>query len=203
MRFGRYTVIKRGEDRIEPSGRHKIMWLCRCDCGVERLIHGDNLRNGRTKSCGCLQKDLQSVKQGTHRESDTPLYAIWRSMKQRCGLKTDKNYNSYGGRGISVCDKWAKSFESFRDWSYDNGYYVGCNLTLDRIDNDGNYQPSNCRWVDRVVQANNRRSCRLYTYNDETHNISEWSAIYNIPYKRLHHRLTYLKWDIDKALTTP
>lgn len=203
MRFGRYTVIERGEDYVEPSGRHRVRWLCRCDCGIEKLVSGEALRKGKVRSCGCLQRDLLSAKQGTHRESNTPLYAIWLAMRRRCNLKTDKAYKDYGGRGISVCNEWNSSFEIFRDWSICNGYYMDCKLTLDRIDNDGNYEPSNCRWVDRVVQANNRRSCRLYTYNGETHNINEWSVIYGVPYKKLYQRLVYSKWDIERALTTP
>lgn len=203
MRFGRYTAIRRGEDYIGPTGRKRVRWLCRCDCGVEKLVYGDQLRDGRVRSCGCLQRDLQSAKQGTHRESNTKLYGVWLAMRRRCNLITDAAYKDYCGRGISVCQDWNSDYTTFRKWAYSNGYEEGCELTLDRIDFNGNYDPGNCRWVDRVVQANNRRSCRLYTYNGETHNIGEWAKLYNIPYKKLHSRLTYSKWDFERALTTP
>lgn len=119
-------------------------------------------------------------------------------MKRRCDNKNVKAYADYGGRGIRVCDDWSNSYVAFMEWALSNGYKE--TLSIDRIDNNGNYEPSNCRWVDMTTQANNRRSNVIYTYNGETHNIAEWADITGITYKTLHYRLSH-GWDIGRALT--
>ena len=108
-------------------------------------------------------------------------------MKQRCGNEKHTNYRLYGERGIDVCEEWSDNFETFRNWAVSNGY--SDNLTLDRIDNDGNYCPDNCRWVDRYTQMNNTRKTRRITYNGETHSISEWARKFNVSYNLLYYRL--------------
>lgn len=200
-RFGRLVVLSRAPDKIQSSGRHRIMWNCMCDCGTTVVVYGDNLKKGVTKSCGCYQKDLQSAKQKTHGETETKLYAVWCSMKARCFRSTATHYEYYGGRGITVCDEWASSYEAFRDWAYANGYYENDNreCTIDRIDVNGNYCPDNCRWIADVAQANNRRSNRVYTYNNETHNVTEWAHIIGIDPKTLFSRI-YSGVDFEKAI---
>lgn len=200
QRFGRLTVIDRAENSTSKSGRKRTRWLCQCDCGTIKSIDRYALINGSAQSCGCLKKELLSKKQSTHKETKTRLYRIWSAMKRRCYNQNTPAYPDYGGRGIVICDAWKNSYESFRDWSLDNGY--SSSLTIDRIDNNGNYEPGNCRWVGSDAQANNRRSNCLYTYKGETHNISEWASIYNIPYKTLHNRLKTAGWSIEKSLTT-
>lgn len=114
------------------------------------------------------------------------LYNIWRHMKQRCYNSNNKKYERYGKRGITVCEEWLNDFKAFYDWSMSNGYKD--DLTIDRINNDGNYEPSNCRWVNLKTQANNRSTNILITHDGETHNIKEWSLIMNKPYSTLLNR---------------
>lgn len=201
--FGRLTVIERAPDHITPSGRRYVKWRCLCDCGNASDVMADNLLQGRTVSCGCHNKQQAKDNHLSHGESKTHLYGVWQAIKRRCYNPSDSHYEDYGGRGIRMCDEWKNSYNNFREWALISGY---CELphhrcTIDRMNNNGNYEPSNCRWVDGVAQANNRRSNRRFTYNGETHNIKEWSELYGIPYKTLHNRL-YVGWSIERALTT-
>lgn len=136
-----------------------------------------------------------------HGESYTRLYAIWDNMKARCYNKNSSDYPRYGGRGVFVCDEWIQSYKAFSDWAKENGYAE--NLTLDRIENNKGYCPSNCRWVDRKVQANNTRNCVFYTYNGEVHTLAEWADIVKIPKTALWNRIKMYGWELEKALTTP
>lgn len=179
-RFGKLSVIKRSDE----SKRGEIRWLCRCDCGAVRSYPGSELRTGRTVSCGCKKKIEPPSK--THGESKTKLYNVWKTMRRRCYAKTSNRYSYYGGRGISVCDDWAK-YENFRDWSYSHGYVEG--LSLDRIDNDGDYCPENCRWVDMKTQSNNRRNSLYVEINGVTRPVREWGEIYGISPYTLYSRL--------------
>lgn len=156
-RFGRLTVIERAG--IEKNGT--VKWLCKCDCGRMTVVRSFRLRSGITKSCGCYAKEVSARTHGEpHGCSDDRLYGVWQTMKARCNRPTNTKYKDYGGRGITVCDEWNRSFTKFRTWALKNGYdydapYGQC--TLDRIDVNGNYEPSNCRWVDAKTQANNQR----------------------------------------------
>ena len=202
--FGRLKVVGRADDYIQPSGRHRTMWLCECECGNTTSVSPDFLKSNKTVSCGCYKKEFMSKKMSTHGESKDRLYLIWCSMKRRCYNKNSTYYNRYGGRGISMCNEWSNSYICFKEWAINNGYDKDAprgKCTIDRIDNNGNYSPDNCRIVDSVVQANNRSSNKIYAYNGDSHNIKELSTIYNIPYKTLYNRL-YSGWDIDKAITT-
>lgn len=133
-------------------------------------------------------------------DSYTRLYTIWVDMKDRCFNKNGKAYRNYGQRNITVCDEWKHNFRSFKQWALSNGYTD--KLTIDRINNDGNYEPSNCRWVDNIVQQNNKRNNHYITYKGETKTLSQWSKIIGIPKDTLRRRIVNLKWSIDKALTT-
>lgn len=133
---------------------------------------------------------------------DKRIYRIWSHLKDRCFCKTNKDYKKYGLRGITICNDWKdkqKGFINFYNWSINNGYKD--NLTIDRINNNGNYEPNNCRWVTLLEQARNRRNNKNITYNNETHCISEWAEILNIPRKCLEHRLK--KWSMEQAFTKP
>ena len=156
MRFGRLTAIKIvGKNKYNYSE-----WLCKCDCGNEKITNVSSLLNGSTKSCGCLQKEMAIKSNSTHKKSTTKLYWVWRAIKQRCYNINNKHYHNYGARGITMCDEWRNSFENFYNWSKLNGYNenaINKTCTIDRINNDGNYEPNNCRWVDMKVQSNNRR----------------------------------------------
>lgn len=131
--------------------------------------------------------------------SHTRIYRTWCNMKGRCYRKTAKRYNLYGGRGIKVCDEWKNSFIAFYDWALNNGYQD--NLTIDRINVNGNYEPSNCRWVSNLEQQSNRSNNRFITYNNMTKTLSEWARIYNLNFKTLQKRIDE-GWSVEKALKT-
>ena len=137
-KFGMLTVLK----FAYKNSFNQAMWKCRCDCGNETTVHSNNLRRGYTKSCGCVRNLKSSERTKKHGMHGTNLYNRWKSMKERC---SDMKNERYGGRGITVCDEWKNDFQAFYDWSMSNGY--SANLQLDRIDNDGNYEPTNCRWI--------------------------------------------------------
>lgn len=196
QRFGRLVTIK----RIIPEGETKNKWFCRCDCGNECLVRTSDLRNGRTQSCGCLKRELDFQRNRTHGLSHTRLHKIWRHMKDRCLNPNSKSYKDYGGRGIVICEEWKNNFENFMEWALASGYKS--NLTIERIDVNGNYEPNNCCWIPLIEQAKNRRTTHYLTFNNETHNIREWSKIIGISENAIHHRLKS-GWSIEKTLTTP
>lgn len=171
QRFGRLIVLQRDE---KPRTSHSPYWVCLCDCGQEKVVSSTALKGGYTRSCGCLKRELLS----NSRIHDKQLYQVWQDMKQRCTNPRNKYYHRYGGRGIKVCPEWAE-YDVFYAWAMSHGYAKG--LQIDRIDNDGDYGPGNCRWATPKGNSNNREACAKITFNGETHSASEWAEITGIP----------------------
>ena len=197
--FGKLTVIKRIEDHYYPNGRHDVAYLCRCQCGREVEVLGIHLRSGHTQSCGCFRKETTRQNRTKHGATNDPLYSTWKNIKGRCYNPNNPSYAYYGGRGIQVCEEWQHDYLKFAEWATSNGYDP--QLSIDRIDFNGNYEPSNCRWVGQEVQSNNTRRNIFITFNNETHTVKEWSQLLKISYSCLWSRLKR-GWPHDKALST-
>jgi len=193
-RFTRLVVV----DFSHMHGK-KSYWICECDCGNTHVVRRDCLTGKQVQSCGCLNTESRP-NQITHGGSRTPLYRIWASMIQRCENPNNTGYKDYGQRGISVCKDW-HDFGIFQNWSKNNGYKRG--LELDRIDNDGHYEPDNCRWVTRRMQTLNTRRTHWVTRNGVTKPLIEWIKESGLPRNTVYSRILTLGWDYEKALTTP
>ncbi len=150
-KFGRLEAI----EVAYRTAYGKIMWRCKCECGNEKIVQGGHLRSGSIKSCGCLLRETSKSNNLIHGESKTKLYRRWKGMRERCRDINHKSYKDYGGRGITVCDEWNDEFIAFKNWAIENGFRE--DLELDRIDVDGNYEPSNCRWITHREQMYNTR----------------------------------------------
>lgn len=198
MRYGRLTAMK----RVKNSKNGQTMWQFKCECGKEIVTTGWAARSGHTTSCGCFLSETTASLKYSHGMARTRIYKIYQKMKERCYKETDKSYSRYGGRGISICDDWSgeNGFDNFYKWSIKNGYSE--DLTIDRMDNDGNYEPNNCRWTNAIVQANNRRNNRFVTYKGQTKTISEWSKETGISSATIRARLNK-GLSVKCALFTP
>lgn len=195
QKFNRLTVIERAENRqcCVP------VWRCVCDCGKEKFVRGKNLRSGAVKSCGCLLKDNVPAK--CNGLSHTRLYRKWWGMKRRCGDPNDTHYKDYGGRGIKVCEEWKSDFLAFYEWAMST--QTDESLTLERIDVNGDYCPENCTWATRKEQANNRRMCRMITYQGRTQNLMQWCTELGLNYQIVHNRLNRHHWSFERAISQP
>lgn len=178
-KFGKLTAIK----VAYKNKNGESVWECVCDCGNVVNVVCSNLKNGHSTSCGCYKK-ICSI---THNETKTRLHRIWAGIKARCYNTNIAQYKNWGGRGITVCEEWKDSYETFRDWALANGYQE--NLTIDRINNDKGYSPDNCRWATQKQQSNNKRNNTLITFNNETHTISEWAEIIGVKSRTIQRRL--------------
>lgn len=194
-RFGRLTILE-----CQEITSKNVIWKCRCDCGKITLVSQTGLLYDKTKSCGCIRKEMLSNRSNAHHHSQTRIYKIWIDIKKRCYNINSINYKNYGGRGITICDEWKNDFMPFYNWSMNNGYTD--KLSIDRINNDGNYEPSNCRWVDKFTQANNTRRNHYITYKGKEMTLAEWSKTLNIGYDCLKTRLRR-GWSIEEAFNTP
>lgn len=198
QRFGRLTVV---EKDCASVGTGQIYWICRCDCGNYSVVPSGSFKNGNSKSCGCGQREAAKMTMKKHGLHQTRVYSIWCGIKGRCYNQNCKSYMHYGGRGIKMCDEWRDDFQSFYDWAMANGYEE--RLEIDRIDNNGNYEPSNCRWATRKEQVNNTRRNAKLEYCGETHNITEWGEITSLGRVVIKDRIYKLGWGVEKTLSTP
>lgn len=190
QRFG-MLVVQDSHETING----KTYWLCLCDCGNLKMCRADALKGKISVSCGCYNK-TKAIKHGHHR---SPTYKSWSSMKERCLKPSHVSYSRYGGRGVTVCDRWIDSFENFLK---DMGERPP-GLTLDRIDPNGNYEPSNCRWATYYEQSVNRRNSRFISFQGKTLTLSQWASELGMSQGCLSQRINKRKWSVEKALTTP
>ncbi len=195
QRFGKLVVVKRAQN----DKHSKACWHCVCSCGKEVVVTGNALVTGNSKSCGCSRTEsakARAIIPGGTRQNR--LYTIWRHMKERCYRTMDKRFKNYGGRGISVCDEW-HDFLNFKKWAECNGYED--NLTIERLDVNGDYCPQNCTWIPLKKQASNKTTNHVIEYNGETHTLADWARITGIGQGTLWNRVNY-GWPAEKILTT-
>lgn len=197
-RHNRWMVLGPASTR----NRHKY-WLCRCDCGVVKAVSQCHLLSGKSFSCGCFRSDVIRATAHTwartHGLTKTATYRAWSQAKTRCSNPRDRNYADYGGRGISMCSRWANSFEAFLA---DVGESPGKAYSIDRINNNGNYEPGNVRWATDLQQAQNKRGVRAVEINGEIACVAEWCRHLGIPRARVWSRL-HKGWSPAEALTLP
>lgn len=189
-KFHRWTVLEKA-----PSTPQHAVWKCRCECGAVRQVFASGLRRGKSKSCGCLHREIVRQKQTKHGGHLKREYRIWAYMIQRCTNTNSPSYSRYGGRGICICPEWASSFEAF----FADMGPAPAGHQIDRIDNDGDYEPSNCRWATRMEQQNNTSISRRVTWNGRTLSLRGWSEALGIPLTTLRSR-SARKWPVEKML---
>ena len=192
MKFGRYTVV-------EFAGRKNraIHWKCLCDCGETKIVATGHLTAGRTVSCGCYSRERAAKGNTTHGKSRSRVYKIWLGMLQRCQNPNSSSYDRYGGRGIKVCKRW-ESFENF----YEDMGDPPRRTSLDRIDNDGDYEPGNCKWATRKEQASNTRRNHIIEYQGEEFILTQLAEKVGINHDTLRSRLRN-GWSVERAVETP
>lgn len=198
-RFGKLLVVEKAKPILLKSGKHATAWKCLCDCGQEVIVKTNSLIEGHTKSCGCYHDELFKNAVTKHNLSRTRIYRIWAGLFQRCKNKNNPSYKDYGGRGICICEEW-NDFENFVEWARQNGYEK--KLTLDRIDVNGNYCPTNCRWATPKEQSNNRRDNHFMEYNGKKYTLTEFARENQIDPSVFSYRYR-AGWSIEEAINTP
>lgn len=195
-KYGRLTVIA---DAGKRGHNHQYV-LCRCDCGVEKEIRLEHLLSGKIVSCGCHKQEMATKHGFCRRNNEHPLYKVWEGIIARCENPNAPGYHNYGGRGIVICKDWHDA-EKFIGWAVLNGWRKG--LTINRIDNNGNYEPDNCEFTTMEVQARNKRTNHLITFNGKTQCLTDWAIELNMSYLTLSKRINTMGWPIERALTEP
>ena len=193
-KFGRLQPV----ELVKENGK-RTRWKCKCDCGNEVVVLADSLGKN-SNSCGCLRKELVSARRTKHGLSRSRTYRIWWAMKLRCHYPSSRHYYQYGLRGIKVCNSWFGSFQAFLD---DMKECPSDKHSIDRIDNNGDYEPTNCRWATITEQAQNTRTNHRVTWNGQTKCIIQWERDLGFPKACLQQRIVRRKWSIEKAFTTP
>ncbi len=193
--IGRWTVLK----YLGTDKHGHARWDCQCLCGTRRAVLSSSLVRRISLSCGCRNREVATALSTTHGKSETPEHQIWCHMRSRCHIPTDTGYHNYGGRGITVCDEWRESFAAFFE---DMGERPSSEHSIDRIDNDGNYEPGNCRWATTKEQARNTRRSRMLTLNGKTMCVTDWAKEIGLTPSALLYRLR-LGWSVERVLTEP
>lgn len=196
-KFGKWTIIEEIAPKI-ISNKPRRMFRCKCECGNIGEVQLVCLRNRHSTSCGCEQKKRASIANTKHGLEKHPLYNTWKNMKNRCNNPNASEYNNYGGRGICVCEDWSNNFQNFYNWAINNGWSK--ELTIDRIDTNGNYCPENCRWSTVEVQMNNMTKNHYIEYNENTYTLSTLAKYLDIPYNIVRYRLSNCKWTVEQLI---
>lgn len=191
-RFGKLIVVSRFAENTKSG---KAQWVCKCDCGNTTIVPTYRLTMGETQSCGCKKFESHNKKHGM---KHTRIYSIWCGVKKRCNNPKCKNYNLYGGSGISICEEWNNDFMAFYEWSMKNGYQDS--LTIDRIDSSKGYSPDNCRWATRKEQNNNRRNNLKISYNGRTQTLKQWCDELNLKYELVRSRIKDSGMTFEEAI---
>ena len=194
-KYGKLTAIEVVGERKYKKGKDRL-WRCVCDCGNEVIVTQSCLLRGT--SCGCERKKKIAISLTTHGGTRTKLYNVWLAMRRRCGYKKEKSYKNYGGRGIKVCDEWMNDFSAFRSWSEEHGYKEG--LTIERIDNNGDYEPSNCRWATVWEQSHNKRNNNNVIYNGKQYTVSELGRLVGVDRRTIADRLKR-GWSVEESIS--
>lgn len=197
-RFGRLVVISKSD----KNNGGKTYWNCVCDCGNKCVVYANKLKSGETKSCGCIRKERLRNMTKTHGQRQTRIYGIYTNMKSRCNNKNMSEYHCYGGRGIKICEEWSgeSGFENFYRWSMANGYNE--TLSIDRIDNNKDYSPENCRWATRIQQARNKNNNHKVLCNGKEYCISELLEIAKVKSPETIKRRLLYGWTVEEAINT-
>lgn len=193
LKFGRWKALL----RVGIDIHGKFVWLCECVCGNRKKINSDSLIRGRSKSCGCLKKELSSKRLTTHGMSNSVEYRAWLGAKARCLNPNSKSYKDYGGRGIKICKRW----ENFQNFFVDMGLRPSSKHSIERIENNGSYEPGNCRWATSKEQSNNTRWNRVVFMGGKKKTLTQWAELSGINYNTLKYRLSH-GWTTERALTT-
>lgn len=196
-RFGRLVATK----FIKRSSGGQSIWECVCDCGNVIQTSAGYLKSGHTTSCGCYCKERTKEALTKHGKTGSRLHNIWFCIKSRCYNDNNDAYHNYGGRGIKMCDEWKDNFSAFYDWAISNGYRE--NLSIDRINVDGDYTPDNCRWATDKEQCSNTRRTHFITFDGKTMCLHDWESYLGFSRGTISARINKLNWTIEKALTTP
>lgn len=200
QRFGKLVVLE-----IAETKNWNVYWKCQCDCGNTKNVLAARLRSGKTKSCGCLRKEMLVDRSRKHDLRHKRIYSIYCTMKARCYNPNNEEYKNYGGRGIKICPEWLgeNGVENFAKWAYSSGYDENADFgqcTIDRENVNGDYEPSNCRWATQKVQANNTRTNVILEHDGEFHSIHEWCDIYGFDYRRFYRALRVHNMTFDEAV---
>lgn len=201
QKFGRWTVVSQADRKHSQT-----YWNCVCECGKTKSVYSQSLVKGLSMSCGCARDEetarrnfKHGVCDGCHTKQPPRTYNCWRNMKARCQNPNNHKYPIYGGRGIQVCERW----QDFSNFLSDIGECHGNEFSIDRIDNDGNYELGNCRWATMEQQMSNQSTNNLVTFNGETKTVSQWSRQLGIKYGTILRRINSGNWSVEKALTEP